>query len=359
MKERIFEINSINFETLPVDFLTLPSNWKQITKEDSFSTHIQVIVPAHNEEIIIGRILNNLTSQIIPTSAKLTIDVISNGTTDNTELKVKKAQEELKFKIEKGILPKEVEIRFFSIEKASKSAAVNYGKVHAVSDILINVDADTLPTSNSLSKIYALMRHYPDCMAASIMPKRAKNNKGSATLHNFQDYYDSFTRENGAILGKFYAYRNGVLEDIPENIMSDDTWLEFTCLDRYGQKSVRFLGQSQDTDVAIEYSSTTKMTEYLFQLLRWESSFQHLMKIYPHLEKACKMANRVEQPEKAIDVIKYMKDKYPQIPIIDKLGMYYLLRTIRKITTIEAVSEKFGNRTNWVSPKSDRVDINY
>lgn len=347
--------SKVDLETLPVETLIKASCWEKITQENPRQTHFHVILPARNEEPIIGRILKNISIQKIPTASSLTIDVISNGTTDNTESEVKKAQEDLLRKQKKRLISSRAAIRFFIIEKIGKAVAVNYGKKQALSDILINVDVDTLPTPNSIAKVYALIKSQPNCVAASIMPRRLEDKRGSKLLAGLQNYYDAITRENGAILGRFYAYKKDLFDDFPEDMMSEDTWLEFTAIDRYGSDSVKFLGQKKGSDVCIRYHSPATLSDYLSQLVRWESSFQHLMRTYPELKEARRLSNRIRQPKKFINVVKILKRKYPEIAFRDKIIMHYLLRLIRKITRIGFIIDKYGSKTTWTSPETDRI----
>lgn len=344
----------IDFETLSIETLIQPQNWLKITGENPEESQLQVIIPTHDEEAIIGRTLESLIVQKIPDSSSLTVDVISNGTTDNTEEEVKKAQESLCQRQAEGLINTGIRVRLFCLEESNKAAALNFGRRHALSDILINMDADTFPSANAIAKIYALMKSDPHCMAASIMPKRLNDNRGPRVLRGMQDFYNAFMRENGAILGRFFAYKPEFFGEFPEDIMSDDTWLEFISIDRYGSDSVRFLGQSQDSDVAVFNNSITSFTEFVGQLLRWESSFRHLMRKYPELEEACHLANRVKYPKEFISLIQTLKQRYPDISFRDKLLMYHLLTLVRQITRIQLISEKLGNRATWTSPRTNR-----
>lgn len=353
-RESILE-TSQNIDLLPVDDLIETSTWRRITGEEPRKTHFHVIIPARNEEVVIARILRNIVTQKIPDSSSLTIDVVSNGTTDNTEEELRKVQKELFKKQEYGLASSTIDIRYFYLDEPGKTVALNFGKRAALSDIIINIDADTLPTSNSLAKVYASIRYHPNCVAASIMPRRLKDSKVSSMLGGMQDYYDAITQENGAIIGKLYAYRKIFFGDFPEDTMSNDTWLEFTAIDKYGLESVIFLGQKANSDVAVYYTPTADIGEYLSQLIRWESGFQYLIKTYPELEEACYLANRVKQPRGFINVFNSLKEKYPDIPLRDKLMMFYLLKLVRRITKGKFMIEKFGHRSAWTSPKSDRL----
>ena len=326
--------------------------WQKQTGEKPADSRFYVIIPAHNEAAVMCNTLRELSKQKIPTGSTLVINVIPNGCTDDTEKEIEKVKTELRGRA-KFDHNNYVEIIMSSLKDAGKPNALNYGRSHATSDIVFCMDADTMPTDNAIAKLYALMRMHPASDAASVMPRRVQG-KNDGLLQHMQDYYDAMTRDNGAIIGKLMVFRNNAFPEFPLNCMSDDTWLEFTSIYQKGPRSIMFLGQDKNSDVASRYHAITDPVEYLGQLLRWESSFQHLMKTQPHLQEACVMADRVIIPTKNRELLEYLKNNYIELPLADKIIMHKILMLIRKITEYDIVSKKFGGKTHWNSPKSDR-----
>lgn len=331
--------SAVNLDLLPVETLTSSLNWEKITGEAPRKSRFYVVIPAHNEARTIKPVLDNLLGQQLPQESKLLIHVVSNGSTDQTDAIV------AGFNHEKVMLT--------SLAEANKPRALNLGRAHLPSDIVINVDADTFPTANALAKIYALMRINPNCAAASILPERIKIGK-EGVLQHMQDFYDAMTRANGAIIGKVLAYRPALLPEFPLDTGSEDTWTEFTAINLYGPDSVKFLGQHPNSDVAARYHGTKTFKDYLGQLLRWEAGFIELMNQNPELWLACEIANRVEQPGDLKDWLPFLKANYPEFSYSDKIAMYSLMQLVRRLVKYQSVVRRFGSGAAWSSPGSDR-----
>lgn len=353
--EKVELDDNLDLDTYLVEKLIQSPNWQIITGENPRDSKFHVIIPAKNEEIAIRSILENLVRQKLPIESTLIIDVILNGTTDSTADVVEGFNIDLIQNSEYKNVNNRT-IRCFSIEEKGKIPALNFGRHNAQSDILINIDADVSPTDNSLAKIYSLLKSDPKCAVASVLSRIANVKNGANVLRGMQEYYDAIIRDNGAIIGKFYAYKTSMFPDFPKDIMSNDTWLEFTSIQNYGVESVKFLGQKSESDVAVYYHATSSSLEYLQQLFRWESGFQCLMRQYPELWEACHLADRIEIPKNFTGITHTLYDQYQDIPFIEKILMFSFLNIIRKITRNKSISEKFGLGTIWTSPKSDRFN---
>lgn len=337
--ETLVRLPAINLDLLPVETLTTPANWEKTTGEAPKDSLFYVVIPAHNEARTIKLVLNNLLEQRLPKESKLLIHVVSNGSTDQTEAIVAEFNQ-------KNVL-------LTSLTEANKPQALNLGRAQSPSNIVINLDADTFPTSNALAKIYALMRINPNCAASSVLPKRISSDR-QGLLQHMQDFYDAMTRTNGAIIGKMLVYRPALLPEFPPDSGSEDTWTEFTAINLYGPDSVKFLGRHPDSDVAAYYHGTKTFKDYLGQLLRWETSFIQLMNQHPELEAACQIANRMEQPDDLKTFLPFLKANYPEFAYGDKLMMYSLLQLVRRLVKYQLVMEHFGSGASWSSPDSDR-----
>lgn len=342
-------------ESVSVGQLIQPLEWHRITGEHTYESAFYIVIPACNEEETIRPVLENLLVQQLPDAARYTIHVISNGSTDNTEHEVISVKEE----VVSGLNQERAgltELKLTSLSVGNKPAALNEGRKQATSDIVINMDADIFPTPNALAKLYALMRMDPECAASSVMPRRIKT-QHDGSLQHAQDYYDAITRENGAIIGKLAAYRPSHFPEYPEDIGSEDSWMEFTALSLHGADSVNFLGQGKGSDIAAEYYGTNTRIEFGKQLLRWESEFRKLITAYPQLLDACRMADRVERPHGFIELFQHMQTDHREIPTKDKLLMYYGLKLARKLAKRSVTMRTFGTGSSWASPKSDRLFI--
>lgn len=101
---------------------------KKQHKNDKFP-HISLILPAHNEESIIGETINALIDAEYP--AKKEIIVVNDGSTDRTE------------EILKGIVKEGKPVAYINTDHRGKANALNEGLTVSGGDIIIALDADS------------------------------------------------------------------------------------------------------------------------------------------------------------------------------------------------------------------------
>lgn len=101
---------------------------------------ISIIIPAHNEEGVIGRGLRRLLDGVLP--GEVEVVVACNGCTDRTT------------KIARGYEPS---VRVVETEIASKVAALNLGDDHATGYPRFYVDADVVLSMDAVRRIAAVL----------------------------------------------------------------------------------------------------------------------------------------------------------------------------------------------------------
>lgn len=335
------EVRQIDFDTLPEEELIPTGKWQQITGESPQATHFFVVVPAHNEAAVIERSVANLARQTRPKGSEMTIMAAVNGSTDDTSEIVQKMQPRYN---QPGL-----KLMLVQLPEANKARALNTARALSKNNLIIHVDADTLPTPLTTAKLYALMHYDSDIKAAAAMPRRIPDRK-STHLGNMQDFYDEMTKTNGAIIGKTLIYRPEYFPPFPEDTGSEDTWMEYFALIKYGRGSVKFLGQTQSSDVAAMYHGTSTYPEYLAQILRWENQYRQLMTNKPELKKAQKLADRAKQPHGLWETFCYLRDNYKLLPLADKIIFYNLLLGVRRWVK----DHPEPSDGSWHSPRTDR-----
>ena len=112
-------------------------------------TDISVVIPAFNAAATIGDMLNALRRQSDPLS-NLEIIVVDNGSTDGTV----------------DIVQTHEEVTLLHEDKRGPSAARNRGLRHARGDIVVHLDADTMPTRTWLRNIVAPLANRQVALAA-------------------------------------------------------------------------------------------------------------------------------------------------------------------------------------------------
>lgn len=113
---------------------------------------ISVIVPAYNEDKVIGKALESLCHLRYP---DLEVIVVDDGSSDNT------GEEARKF----AAASQKVPVRAFSIPNGGKANALNFGISQARGDYILCVDADSRLDPDALA--YA-MRHFDDPQVAAV-----------------------------------------------------------------------------------------------------------------------------------------------------------------------------------------------
>jgi glycosyltransferase involved in cell wall biosynthesis len=103
---------------------------------------ISFIVPAHNEEALLGRTLSALHQSVRPLGEPYEIVVVDDASTDRT-----------------GEVALEHDVRVISVSHRQIAATRNAGAAAATGDVLIFVDADTTVTEPALRAAIDAVRH--------------------------------------------------------------------------------------------------------------------------------------------------------------------------------------------------------
>ena len=111
---------------------------------DEFAPFVSIIVPAYNEELVIG---NTIASLLASDYAKYEIIVVDDGSQDNTSTAVAER------------FGADERVRLFTVANAGKAAALNTGLHYARGDVIVALDADTLFTPQTVG---ALARRFHD-----------------------------------------------------------------------------------------------------------------------------------------------------------------------------------------------------
>ncbi|TRD11668.1 glycosyltransferase [Erythrobacter insulae] len=169
-----------------------------------------VIIPAHNEEAVIGRCLTFLLADA-PAEHAMDIVVVANGCNDRT------AEFAERFDAVAKVL---------TLSEGSKTAAINAGCAAARHCPRIVLDADVL-CSYLTAAALADALHEPGVMTAS--PAISLNLQGATRM--MQAYYRVWLRQPYAIAGKggagCYGLSRAAIETIGEfpAIIADDIWI--------------------------------------------------------------------------------------------------------------------------------------
>jgi biofilm PGA synthesis N-glycosyltransferase PgaC len=181
-------------------------------------SRVMIGICAYNEENNIARLLRNLTSeQNIPKESKIL--VVCSGCTDKTPQIVANFQEK-----DSRIKPIIENVR------KGKSNALNkiFRAAKAEADILILVNADALPRNGSIN-ILASKFTTPDVGAVFAQPVPLKNSDNSCygvTRLIWRLHHIISMLNTPKLSGELCAIRTACLQEIPENIATDEPYIE-------------------------------------------------------------------------------------------------------------------------------------
>lgn len=192
---------------------------------------ISVVIPAYNEEKLIGKCINALNQQTFPKD-KYEVLVIDNNSSDDTAKIARKAGARvIHFTKEQGFVP-----------------AKKFGVSQASAEVIAFTDADSIPDKQWLENIYLLMQEKTlMCVGGTILP--TENNMFLYLLFTF---YDGLARINqffgiSLIWGPNMAVRKEAFLKIGgfnEKIHAGDDWeLVMRVQKMYGIRSTLYTGK--------------------------------------------------------------------------------------------------------------------
>ena len=118
---------------------------KPKVKDYSYQTFVSIIVPAYNEETVIGERIKNLVELDYPKD-KYEVIIVESGSTDTTCKIVKDMMEHHKdSKPTLKVVNEE--------ERKGKASAINFGKKHAEGEIILVTDANAIFDKNVLKEM--------------------------------------------------------------------------------------------------------------------------------------------------------------------------------------------------------------
>lgn len=174
---------------------------------------ITVIVPAWNEEVGVVKTINSIVNSYYK---NIELIVINDGSTDKTEVVIKKRLEEIK-QMKSHPNLKAV---FISQKNSGKGVALNSGIQRANGEVILTVDADSVLKKDALSK---LAKYYADPGVMAVVGNvEVANTKTLIGFAQHLEYYFGFYNKRAhAILGAEYifggacaSFRSSVFKDI-------------------------------------------------------------------------------------------------------------------------------------------------
>jgi cellulose synthase/poly-beta-1,6-N-acetylglucosamine synthase-like glycosyltransferase/peptidoglycan/xylan/chitin deacetylase (PgdA/CDA1 family)/spore germination protein YaaH len=138
---------------------------RQRKYETDFLPTVSVIIPAYNEEKVITQTIRSLLASQYP---GFDIVVVDDGSTDKT---LQRVQQEF---------AGNARVRAFTIANGGKAHALNYGIAQTRADIVVTLDADTVFSPDTMSK---LVRHFIDPQVGAVAGNAKVGNRINPLTH--------------------------------------------------------------------------------------------------------------------------------------------------------------------------------
>lgn len=171
------------------------SDWQVLPKNKQ--PMVTIMIPAHNEEIMIADTINYLFEQLNYDNYEVL--VMNDGSTDETE------------KIVMDLEDKYPRLRVIHIVKnEGKAHAFNIGMFFAKGDYILSNDADTIPEPDALMKYMNYFIHDRDLNTSAVTANMDVSNRtkllGKSQTVEFSSIVGVIKRSQAAINDSMYAY---------------------------------------------------------------------------------------------------------------------------------------------------------
>jgi cellulose synthase/poly-beta-1,6-N-acetylglucosamine synthase-like glycosyltransferase len=247
-----------------------PRRLRKTEAMDRAPFSISFLIPANNEERIVGRCIESIDRAAAKYGGKTEIIVVNDGSTDNTESVISEAMKNLKF----------ADGKYYTIPNSGKGYACAYGLPKTTGEIIFRSDADSVMDENVLT---LMMRHFKDPQVGSVCTWIFPLNMGEreTTMTKIQNVLNANYRYNkraqdvfDAIIvqpGCSTAFRRDVIINSGgwlDNIFGEDG--EIT--NRVGRLGYRGIFEPS----ALVYTEhPSRLIGFMQQRARWSVAFYH------------------------------------------------------------------------------------
>jgi cellulose synthase/poly-beta-1,6-N-acetylglucosamine synthase-like glycosyltransferase len=234
-----------------------------------------VLVPAYNEEGIIGKTINSIAKQTNLDDAHFSVHIVTNGCTDHTLQEAKRAIAALETQTH-------MDFTVHSLDISSKIHALNFGLRQTSAPIVIAVDADTVLSPNCFSATLKLFQD-PEAMVGGPLPQALVSKKNcDKIVGKMQKTVNICNRLYECIrpVGCMIAWRRELFDEYPTTIAGDDSWISYTAATKYGWQSVRLAKDATAWIVAPK-----QWIDYIKQESRFQRIDRQLLEVFPEFKR--------------------------------------------------------------------------
>lgn len=291
---------------------------------------ISIAIPAHNEELNIQRTLDSVVNSNFKEN-KFEIIICLSACTDNTKREIKK------FKKNNN----NINIKIIESEKIGKVLAIKKLDRYIKNKIIVFLDSDCSPLKESIHMVYSdLVNSGKNIKAVSgntIDPRYINKNQKPK---NFTDVFNrTFWQRTGRkiINGPLYSIRKGIIQQIPDDIISEDTYLTLIL---WG----KFLNNPK---AKVVQGSSQTVCEYIRYQRNFQAAYQQICN---YLKNTPKFKDNFKELSDQFKVLLSNKDKY--YPNITYMQLFF-------VNVIIAVGKIWGLfiKARWNQTKSSKTIV--
>lgn len=233
---------------------------------------IVVLIPAHNSENSITRVIENLAKQRIPNRSHLRIVVCANACKDNTVIVAEMALLSARTKNTR------ITTSLIVTSQPGEPQALNRMLKKVTNEIVIVINDDVAPTKNSLVSLYIAMRNNEHIPAIGVPPRPSPEFTGidqPLPIRIANQIGKIYTEAAVTIVGQMYAFRKSVIDYFPD-IMSEDDYLTYLCLCK-----AKCYGILNDGHSYVYYKPPSTLSDVFEQLIVYARCGVQFSREYP------------------------------------------------------------------------------
>lgn len=244
---------------------------------------VSILIPAHNEEDNLNRIIDLYAKQTLPRGLEMEIVVNLNCCTDNSERIMRRKSQEYPF------------VRYTFSEIPGKNHAINMLAHTAKSNFLIFSDADIIPMGGLVQVLYEDLQANPQFRAIgahmeTILPKKKRK---------LMDLVNSILKKcpvKHHVTGQLFCIRKKEYIPIPEDVISEDQYINIMfCLDKV----------KRNLDAVAYFKRPDSLLDYFSYRIRIERAKAQLAEKYP--EEMKKYMGQFKEQERWREKKKFIK----------------------------------------------------
>jgi cellulose synthase/poly-beta-1,6-N-acetylglucosamine synthase-like glycosyltransferase len=220
------------------DFRKNKQNHHKTSVPEEQLPYISIVVPVKNEERVINRLLNSLSTLNYPLK-KSEIIIVEDGSTDKTrDICLNYAKENANVKILNKSLSN------------GKPSALNFGLAYAKGDIIAVFDADSVPDHDALSLV---VEYFEDPKVAAVQGRTTSINPKENMLSQFISYEEAVWCEaylRGKDVLNLFVHLKGSCQFIRRDVLQQLQGFDEDVLSEDMEISARFI----ENDYKIRYA---------------------------------------------------------------------------------------------------------